>query len=155
MTTRRQIRQDITLLLATSSHDREDMLDELTPRLTLGPVTGLAPLHGMAQRPFGGVVGRLQARHAHERPQRRLALAQLLTSRGSLGPSTASTGSQLFPQCLAQPPHITLERRPGPGAIPPPVPPAKEHLGVLQQALPHSRSHSAPVNHGLEVSTQV
>lgn len=41
----------------------------MTAPRTLRPVTGLAPVHGVAQRPFGGMVGGLQARDASEGPQ--------------------------------------------------------------------------------------
>src|SRR5207245_10981264 len=80
---------------------------------------------------------------------------QSLASGSGPGAGTARPGFQLLPKRSAQPAHITSKRRRGPGAVPPPVPPAEEHLSLLQQQLSHGGPRPAAVNHGLKISPQM
>ena len=90
-----EIIQDVALLLATGRPDREEVLDAMTAAGTVGPLAGLAPLYSMAPRPFCRGIGRIAPGPTHARPQRCLALEQLLASPRSLRASTASPSGQL------------------------------------------------------------
>ncbi len=58
----------VAVLLAARRHDGQNPFDEATAIGALGAKTQLAPDHGRAQHPFGGVVGRFDARMGHKRP---------------------------------------------------------------------------------------
>jgi len=57
-------------VLLTRGADGEHALDKPAAGLALRTETALAPEHGGPQRPFGRIVGRLDALHVEKRPQR-------------------------------------------------------------------------------------
>src|SRR6266850_5617002 len=102
------------------------MLDKMTPGHTVRSIAGLAPLHGVAQRPLRRIICGVEPRYAHEGPQCCLHLEQLLTGGCGLRAGTTRSRFQLLPKRLAQPAHIALKRRGCPSAVPRPVPPREE-----------------------------
>ncbi len=77
--------QDIPVLLAAGGHDRKDVGHEMAAGCAVGAVAGLAPLHGMAQRSFGGIVGRFNSSPSGKSPQRWLQAQNLPAHRRRLG----------------------------------------------------------------------
>ena len=61
----------MTVLLPTGRTDRQDPLDKAVPVGAVRAETALPPEHGRTECLFGGIVGRLDAVFAHERPERR------------------------------------------------------------------------------------
>ncbi len=77
--------------------DRADTFDPAAAVLRLRAELDLAQDHGVPERSFGGVVGRVQAGDFAERPQRDVLVEQTLTEAGGLGVPAAGA---LVQQCV-------------------------------------------------------
>jgi len=70
LTTGGEIGQGLALLLLTAYQHRQHRRDKPTTPLTLGAKTDFAPQHRAAEIALRYIIGRVNALHAHERPQR-------------------------------------------------------------------------------------
>src|ERR1044072_7391068 len=100
-------------------------LDEAKPVFTLTAEATLPPQHGLAQRPLGRVVGRLD-RMLQEGPQERLQLQQLRREDGHLALPALRPAPEEPAEARAVPLHAHWERFAW-GAAPPPPPPPPPH----------------------------
>src|SRR5579862_8791993 len=85
-----EVTEQVALLLSAGGHNTQDPCHELTARGTIGSITRLAPLHGMADGPFRGVVGRFKTFDTYKRPQGWLDLQQLSARRCRLGAAASA-----------------------------------------------------------------
>src|SRR5712692_10687218 len=76
---RRQVLQDVPLLLAQRGDRRQDALDELTTCLTLGAKATPSPQHRAPQRPLRTIIRRLYVGFPDKSPQRRFQLHEVAT----------------------------------------------------------------------------
>lgn len=76
-----EVRQDRAALQHAGLACRADPLDPAAPGLRLSAELDLAHDHAVAQRAFGGVVGRVDAGNLAERPQRRATRSRCRLSR--------------------------------------------------------------------------
>src|SRR6516165_5888925 len=114
----REILKDVTALLTARGDYRKDILDEATSYLAVGAVAGLAPHHGVPQRPLRRVVRGLDTLNAHERPQGRLDRQDLPARARGLGAGAGGAGLQLGPDPGTQLGGVAPEGRASHRAVP-------------------------------------
>jgi hypothetical protein len=130
---RRQIVEDMTVLLLKGGHDGHHGFHKARAVGTLGAKASFAPEHPGADGAFGRIIGRLDLLMPHERPQRLPPLADLPTRPFCF---RDTTGLSCFEQSLHLPPdrsHIGGKAGMAQGAIVHPMPPLEHLTGLRPQ----------------------
>src|SRR5687768_15594038 len=123
---RREVIQDVALLLLQRRHHRHHALDKARAVLALGAKTALAPLYTRTDGTFGRIVRGLHPFNLHEGPQRLAALENLPAGPLGFGHPTLATRFQQAFHLAAKRRHIGTKRRSFQGAVAHPMPPAKD-----------------------------
>lgn len=130
--------------MAARRHDGENPLHEATAVRALGAETLLAPDHGGTQHPFGGVIGRLNSRMGHNRPERIPAGQHLLAHGCDVVPRPGASVFQGHPDGRLDRLHRRLQPGPRGGAVAEGVPDGEHGFDVGQQvARPWAVAHAA------------
>ena len=121
MTTTRltQILNSASPLQAAGGADGEDTLHIARPAFALRAEAALTPQDRLTHHPLGGVVGRLDSRVIHKRPQMRT----MLDNPAAFTAQGADAGGSLLKQpfhAAPQRPHSSLKRPPRQGSLPNP-----------------------------------
>jgi len=137
----------VASLLAARRHDGENPLHEATAVRALGAETLLAPDHGGTQHPFGGVIGRLNSRMGHNRPERIPAGQHLLAHGRDVVPRPGASVFQGRTDGRLDRLHRRLQPGPRGGAVAEGVPDGEHGFDVGQQvARPWAVAHAACQN---------
>jgi hypothetical protein len=114
------------------------------------------PEYRVMQRPLGHIVGRFHACNARERPQTLLYLEHLPARPGGLGEAASGASLQQQTDFGAHPLlDLSFQPLPCPRAIADPIPQPGQNVGMQQQVLPDPCARPAPIDHRLEIPTQM
>jgi hypothetical protein len=146
--------QEMTFLLTAGGANGQDPLHKAVPLGTVRAETALPPQHRRAERLFGRIVRRLDARLADERPQRLLVGQQFLAHGLRRVAAPRPLREQPVDRLLDRG-HGRLERRPVDGSFPEQVPQPKHQVAQGQEVRAPDPHPPAPVDERLEIAHQM
>lgn len=136
-----QIREDVDLLLLAGARDRQQASDGEFTVGTASPEHDLPPLNGGPQRPFGDIVGRLDAVRVHEGEEVRVMEEQRPREIRHVGVRGVDVASRQGEEPLLDGEHLRDQLRAGEGRpayvwIPPEAAPVPKELPLQREGLP-------------------
>src|SRR5882724_1849743 len=143
------------MLLLEGRHHRHHGFDEARPLWTLGAKAAFAPEDAGPNRSLRGVVRRLRALMAHERPQRLPQLQHVPTGPFGLGHPTRLARFQQPLHLAPNRPHKAGKTRMAEGAIADPMPPVEHLARLCPQPLSDVTGPSTALDHRFDIPPQM